>query len=216
VLLKVDAMKKFVFILLVASLILISVAQIGIANTGVRGSQQKSQFNAGTVNERSVTPPSAITGKESNEGNRESLIRAGTIPTQIIVLEPTTTVLTVHVGDTITVHIKLIRSDTGDGIAGASIGASVSFNGTTWINVPGAMITDSNGDIKISGTVPDPRTLGYPLPPLPITGYGKATYAADSTFMGSETAVYQATILPPSPSPSPTPTPTPTPPYLSP
>jgi len=52
----VDAMKKFVFILLVASLILILVTQIGGANTGVTGSQQKSQFNAGTINERSVPP----------------------------------------------------------------------------------------------------------------------------------------------------------------
>lgn len=211
-LLKVDAMKKFVFILLVASLILISAAQIGMANTGVTGSQQKSQVNAGTINERSVSPSSAITGKESNEGNRESLIRAGTIPTQIIVFKPTTTVLAVHVGDTMTVHVKLIRSDTGDGIAGASLGASVSFNGTTWINVPGTMITDSNGEIgPITFIVPDPRTFGYPVPPLPITGYGKSIYAGDGTFMGSETAVYRGTVLPPSPSPSRTPAPTPTP-----
>ena len=207
----VDAMKKFVFILLVASLILILVTQIGGANTGVTGSQQKSQFNAGTINERSMSPSSAITGKESNEGNRESLIRAGTIPTQIIVLEPTTTVLAMHVGDMMTVHIKLIRSDTRDGIAGASLGVSVRFNGTTWINVPGTMITDSNGEIgPIAFIVPDPRTLGYQLPSSqPVTCYFKGIYAGNSTFMGSETAVYQRTILPPNPSPSPKPTTTP-------
>lgn len=131
-------------------------------------------------------------------------VRTGTLSTKIILLEPTGTVITEHVGDHITMHLKLIRSDTGAGIPNAAIGTTASLDGKSWYNTGGgAVITDSNGEIgPITIIVPDPRPIANQIPVLgsfvhlPMTAYVKATYAGDGTYLGSETVIYKVTLAP--------------------
>jgi len=205
---KVDTMKKSALTLIAASVILISVVHFGIANTDAASLQQKSPYKATNVNEKSIIDPSAITGGGATIGNKDNSVRqAGATPTQIVVLEPNKTVLKLHVGDKITAHARLIRTDTGAGIPGATIGFKGSLDGTTWISAPPqyCITTDSKGEFSYAGAIPDPCTY-VPTVRLPITGYVKVTYAGDSTYMGSESVIYQATLLPPSSSSTSAPT----------
>ena len=80
-------------------MLLISVAHIGTVNTDAASLQQKSPYKATNVNEKGITDPSAITGGGTTAGNKDNSVRrAGAIPTRIVVLEPSTRVLKLHVG----------------------------------------------------------------------------------------------------------------------
>lgn len=191
-------MKKFVLTLIAASVLLISVAHIGIANTDAASLQQKSPYRATNVNEKGITDPSAITGGGTTAGNKDNSVRrAGAIPTRIAVLEPSTRVLKLHVGDQITARARLIRTDTGAGIPGAAIGAQGSLDGKTWMSLPPqyCLTTDGKGVVSYAGVIPDPHTY-LPSVQLPMTGYVKVIYAGDSTYLGSESVIYEATLLP--------------------
>ena len=201
-------MKKNALTLIAASVILISVVHFGIANTDAASLQQKSPYKATNVNEKSIINPSAITGGAATIGNKDNSVRrAGAIPTQIVVLEPNTTVLKLHVGDKITAHARLIRTDTGAGIPGATISIQGSLDGNTWINAPSqyCLTTNSKGEVSLCGRYTRPSQL-CPDVQLPVTGYVKVIYAGDSTYAGSESAIYQATLLPPSSSSTSAPT----------
>ena len=191
-------MKKSALTLIAASVILISVVHFSIANTDAANLQQKSPYKATNVNEKSIINPSAITGSAATAGNKDYPIhRAEAIPTKIVVLEPNVTVLKLHVGDQITARARLIRADTGAGIPGATIGAQGSLDGNTWINAPSrfCLTTDGKGEVSYVGTIPDPHSY-LPTVRLPMTGYVKVIYAGDSTYAGSESVIYQATLLP--------------------
>jgi len=191
-------MKKFVLTLIEASVLLVSVAHIGIANTDAASVQQKSPYKTTNVNEKSIANPSAITGSAATGNKDNSILRAGAIPTKIVVLAPNITVLKLRVGDQLTARAKLIRTDTGAGIPGATITGQGSLDGKTWINAPPqfCLTTDGKGEVSYVGTIPDPHSY-LPVVQLPMTGYVKATYAGDSTYAGSESVIYEATLLPP-------------------
>ena len=154
----------------------------------------------------SQAPTAQPIEKMNNDG-----VRTGTVCTKIILLEPTGTVIpsgetsiAARVGDRITLHLKLIRSDTGAGIPDAAIGGTVSLDGKKWYTIQGgALITDSNGEIgPITAIIPDPRPIANQIPlvgslvHLPMHAYVKATYAGDSTYLGNETVTYIVTLAP--------------------
>lgn len=190
-------MKKSILTLIAASVILISAVHFGITNTDAASVQQKSPYKATNVNEKSIINPSAILAGAIIGNKDNSVRRAGATPTQIVVLEPSTKVLKLHVGDKITVHVRLIRTDTGAGIPKATIRFQGSLDGNTWISAPPkyCLTTDSKGEFSYAGAIPDPHTYVSTVQ-LPITGYFKFTYTGDSTYVGSESGVYQATLLP--------------------
>jgi len=195
---EVDTMKKFVITLIAASVLLISASQLGIVNTAASNLQQKSPYKAINANENSVINPTTITKNGAAYGNKDdSVYRAGAISTQIVVLEPTARVLKLHIGDQLTGYARLIRTDNGAGIPGAIIGAQGSLDGKTWMNLPPqyCVTTNGKGEVSYTGTIPDPRTY-LPTVQLPLTGYVKVIYAGDSTYGGSESVVYEATLLP--------------------
>jgi hypothetical protein len=189
-------MKKSILTLIAASVTLISVVHFGITNTDAASVQQKSPYKATNVNDKSIINPSDILAG-AIIGNKDNSVRRGATPTQIVVLEPSTKVLKLHVGDKITVHVRLIRTDTGAGIPRATIKFQGSLDGNTWISAPPkyCLTTDSKGEFSYAGAIPDPHTY-VPTAQLPITGYFKFTYIGDSTYVGSESGVYQATLLP--------------------
>ena len=117
--------------------------------------------------------------------------RTGSIPTEIVMVSPGTNI-TAHIGDRVTMHLKLIRSDTGAGIPDAVLGASGSLDGKSWFSLGGVLVTGSNGEIgPITVITPDPR----PVPVvggfihLPMSAYIKLTFAGDSTYAGCETPI---------------------------
>jgi len=175
-------MKRRVLSLLLISLILFPVCGVISA--------------AGATSQAATAQPIE---KINNDG-----VRTGTLCTKIILLAPTGTVITAHVGDRMTIHLKLIRSDTGAGIPDAAIGASVSLDGKSWYTMGGgAVVTDSNGEIgPITMIIPDPRPIANQIPVvgsfvhLPMSAYVKATYAGDSTYLGNETVIYKVTLAP--------------------
>ena len=139
-----------------------------------------------------------MTNSRAAAGNKDnSVYRAGAISTQIAVLEPSARVLKLHVGDQITAGARLIRTDTGAGIPGATIGAQGSLDGKTWMNLPPqyCLTTNGKGEVSYTGTIPDPRSY-LPGAQLPMTGYVRAIYAGDSTFVASESVIYEVTLLP--------------------
>jgi len=195
---KVDAMKKFILTLIAASVLLFSVAYLGIANTDAASLQHKSPYKATNVNENGIINPSAITNCGAAVRNKDNFVhRTGAISTQIMVLEPSARVLKLHVGDQITAHARLIRTDTGAGIRGAIIGAQGSLDGKTWMNLPPqyCLTTNGKGEVSYTGTIPDPHAY-LPTVQLPMTGYVRAIYAGDRTYVGSESVIYEATLLP--------------------
>ena len=192
-------MKKSALTLIAASVILISVVHFGIANTDAASLQQKSLYKATNVNEKSTINPSAITGGGAIIGNKDNYVRqAGATPTQIVVLEPSTKVLKLHVGDQITARMRLTRTDSGAGIPGATINLQASLDGNTWFSAPPQYFptTDSKGEVSYAGAIPDPHSY-LPMVQLPITGYVKVSYAGNNTYGCSESVVYQGTLLPP-------------------
>jgi len=191
-------MKKFIFTLIAASVLLISVAHISIASTDAISLQQKSPYKAANVNENSITSPSAMTNSGAAAGNKDNSVhRAGAISTQIAVLEPSERILKLHVGDQITGSARLIRTDTGAGIPGATIGAQGSLDGKTWMNLPSeyCLTTNGKGEVSYTGTIPDPHSY-LPSVQLPMTGYVRVIYAGDTTFGGSASVIYEVTLLP--------------------
>lgn len=142
----------------------------------------------------SQAPTARQIGKMSDDG-----VRTGTTGTKIIIVEPAGTEITAHVGDRMTIDVKLVRSDTGAGIPDAVIGVSVSLDGRTWTTDPRALVTDGNGEVgPITVIIPAPGSIPVvgSFVHLPTTGYVKVTYAGDGTYLGSETAVYKATLSP--------------------
>ena len=145
----------------------------------------------------------ATTAKPIEKINNEG-VRTGTVSTKLVLIEPTGTEITAHVGDRMTVHLKLTRTDTGVAIPNAVVGGTVSLDGKSWYNTGGAaVLTDSNGEIgPITFIVPDPRPIANQIPVvgslvhLPMTVYVKATYAGDDTYQGSEAAIYKVTLEP--------------------
>lgn len=156
----------------------------------------------GVISAAGATSQAATT--QSIEKINNDGVRTGTLCTKIILLEPSATEITTHVGDRMTIHLKLIRSDTGAGIPNAAIGATVSLDGKSWYTTGGgAVMTDSNGEIgPITIIVPDPRPIANQIPVvgsfvhLPMTAYVKATYAGDSTYLGNESVIYEVTLAP--------------------
>jgi len=195
---EVDTMKKFVITLIAATVLLISVAHAGTVSTAAANLQQKSSYKATNANENSViNPTSTINSGAANKNKDNSVHQAGAISTQIVILEPTARVLKLHIGDQLTGHARLIRADTGAGLPGATIGAQGSLDGKTWMNLPPqyCLTTNGKGEVSYTGTIPDPRTY-LPTVQLPLTGYVKVIYAGDGTYGGSESVVYEATLLP--------------------
>ena len=175
-------MKKRVISLLLISLILFPVC--GVISAAGATSQAPTAWPIEKIN---------------NEG-----VRTGTVSTKIVLLEPTGTEISAHVGDRMTIHLKLIRTDTGAAIPDAAIGGTVSLDGKSWYNTGGgAVLTDSNGEIgPITFIVPDPRPIANQIPVvgslvhLPMTAYVKATYAGDSTYQESGSVIYKVTLAP--------------------
>jgi hypothetical protein len=170
-------MKKRVVSLVLTLLVLLSLC--GVVNVAGAASQ---------------APPA-----RPNEMINSNEARTGSIPTKIVLLAPSTTDITAHIGDRVPIHLKLVQSDTGAGIPNATIGISGSLDGKSWYSVAGLLVTDSNGEIvSITVIIPDPR----PIPVvggfihLPMTGYIKVTYAGDGTYMGCETPIIKATLAP--------------------
>jgi hypothetical protein len=186
----VDSMKKRPLISLVSILMLILVLQTGMINAAAVNSQQKNQFAEN--NEKRTFPVPLVIGEEFTGGNKDSSIyRAGTVPTAIIVKANITVV---HVGDTVTASGMLINKNTGEGIPGATIMLQVSFDGNSWTTVA-KVRTDKTGGVNYTGTIPDPRSLGYQLP---LTVYGRVIYAGDILYAGTSNT-YAVTVLPASP-----------------
>jgi hypothetical protein len=123
-------------------------------------------------------------------GNKDSPIyRAGTVPTALVAQASTATV---RVGDTVTASGKLTNKNTGAGIPGATLSVQYSLDGSNWITVA-SVTTDSKGIVSQTGTIPDPRPLGYQLP---LTVYGRVIYAGDETYAATA-GTYSVTVLPP-------------------
>jgi len=191
-------MEKPIFTLIAASVLFISVAHFGIATTGATSLQQQSLDKATNISEKSITNPPVISSGGPSAGNKDNSVRqAGAIATQIIVLEPNARVLKLHIGDQLTARAKLIRTDTGAGIPAATISAQASLDGQSWISAPRqyCLTTNAKGEVSYAGTIPDPHNY-LPSVRLPMTGYVKVTYVGDSTYAGSESVVYEATLLP--------------------
>jgi hypothetical protein len=162
-------MKKRVLSLVLTLLILLSL--YGVVNVAGAASQ---------------APP-----VRPNEMSNSNEARAGSTPTKIVMVSPGTDI-TAHIGDRMTMHVKLICSDTGVGIPNAVLGASGSLDGKSWFSLGGVLVTDSKGEVgPITVITPDPR----PIPivggfiHLPMTAYVKLTFAGDSTYAGSETTI---------------------------
>jgi len=192
-------MTSRLLIALVGIVMLLSLAQVGVLYGSAIDSQQTSQLKEKGTDERNMILSSAITGDEIAGGNNLSpTYRTGAIPTQIIPLELNTTDLgSVQVGDPITSHSKLIRTDTAAGIPGAIIRTASSFNNKTWIDFGGYFFspcspTGSKGEFGQTGNVPDP----YPYSPFPATYYIKYTYEGNSTYAASS-ITYSVTVLRP-------------------
>lgn len=142
-----------------------------------------------------------------NEVINNSAARTGSIPTKIVVISPGEN-MTAHIGQPVTMHLKLIRSDTGAGIPNAVLNASVDIN-NQWHSIGGLLVTDSNGDIgPITVITPDPRPIVKEVLPaiipvvgntvadavlgfikLPMTAYVLLSFAGDSTYAGSATQI---------------------------
>jgi len=175
-------MKRRVISLLLISLILFPVCGVISA--------------AGATSQAATVQPIE---KINNEG-----VRTGTVGTKIVLLEPAGTEISAHIGDRMTIHLKLIRTDTGAAIPNAAVGGTVSLDGKSWYNTGGAaVLTDSNGEIgPITFIVPDPRPIANQIPVvgslvhLPMTVYVKASFSGDSTCQGSETVIYKVTLEP--------------------
>jgi hypothetical protein len=190
----VDSMKRRLLISLVGILMLISLAQAGIIDAAAVSSQQKSQVHAESINEkRTSSSPLVIGGAvtAATAGNDSPIYRGGTVPTALVV---NANITAVHVGDTVTASGTLINKNTGEGIPGATIMLQVSFDGNSWTTVA-RVRTHNNGCISYTGTIPDPRSLGYQVP---LTVYGRAIYAGDEMYAGTANT-YAVTILPASP-----------------
>ncbi len=65
--------------------------------------------------------PSQAQPARPNEVINSSATRTGSIPTKIVIVSPGTDI-TAHIGQRVTMHLKLIRSDTGEGIPDAVLG----------------------------------------------------------------------------------------------
>ena len=187
----VDIMKRRLLISLVGILMLISVSQAGMIDAAAASSQQKSQLKAGNINEKRTSSSPLVIGEEVTAGNESPIFRAGTVPTAIVVK---VNITTVRVGDTVTASGTLINKNTGEGIPGATIMMQVSFDGNSWTTVA-RVRTDNNGSISYTGTIPDPRSLGYQVP---LTVYGRVIYAGDEMYAGTANT-YAVTVLPASP-----------------
>ncbi len=188
-------MKKQLLVAFVGTLMLLSLAQVSMLNVAAVRSPQTSQLKVAGMNERNVIPSSAITDNGAARGNNYNAAhRAGAIPTQLIALAPNATTSTVHVGDKLTFHGKLIRTDTGAGIPGATIRTEGSFDNETWYDLGPEWntTTDSKGEDYGTITVPDPR----PAIKLPITIFMKFTYDGNSTYAATS-AIVSITVLPP-------------------
>ena len=143
----------------------------------------------------------ATTAQQIEKTNNEG-VKTGTVPTQIVLLAPAGTNITAHVGDRMTIHLKLIRTDTGASIPNAAIGGAVMYN-NKWLTMQGgAVLTESNGEIgPITMIIPDPRSVTNQIPivssfvHLPMTVYLKATYAGDNTYAPCEQG-YVFTLTP--------------------
>ena len=174
-------MKKRVLSLLLVTLILLPVCGVISA--------------AGATSQAATAQPNE---KINNEAKK-----TGTVGTQIVLLEPAGPTINAHVGDRMTIHLKLIRNDTGAAIPNALISGAVLYN-KKWLTMPGGgVVTESNGEIgPLTMIIPDPRSVTNQIPiissfvHLPYTVYVKATYAGDDTFAPSETVVYAVTLAP--------------------
>ena len=183
-------MKKRLLISLVGILMLISLAQVGTINATVVSSQQKSQLNAESINEKRTSSSPLVIGEGVAAGHKDSpIFRAGTVPTALVAQASTATV---HVGDMVTASGKLTNKNTGAGIPGATLLIQYSLDGNNWMTVT-SVKTDSNGGVSYTGAIPDPRSLGYQLP---LTVYGKVVYAGDETYAATA-STYSVTVLPP-------------------
>ncbi len=137
-----------------------------------------------------------------------SVAKTGSTPTKIVMVSPGSDV-TAHIGERVTMDVKLIRSDTGEGIPNAVLGASASLDGSKWYSIGGVLVTGSNGEIgPITVITPDPRPIVKDIVPaiipvvgntiadavvgfikLPMTAYVKLSFAGDSTYAASETTI---------------------------
>jgi len=149
---------------------------------------------AGATSQAAIAQP---TEKINTDG-----IRTGKISTQIVLLEPVAGPsnsapggeITAHVGDRMTVHLKLIRTDTGASIPNALISGGLLYN-KKWLTMQGGgAVTESNGEIgPITMIIPDPRPIANQIPVvgsfvhLPMSGYVKVTYAGDDMYAPTET-----------------------------
>ncbi len=142
-----------------------------------------------------------------NEMITSSAAKTGSIPTKIVMVSPGTN-MTAHIGDRMTMDVKLIRSDTGEGIPDAVLGVSAGVSGK-WYSIGGVLVTGNNGEIgPVTVITPDPRPIVKEILPsiipvvgntiadavlgfikLPMTAYVKLTFAGDSTYAGSETII---------------------------
>ena len=181
-------MKRRLLISLLGILILVSVSQAGMIDAAAASSQQKSQLKAENINENGVYASPLAIGGAVTEGNGSPIYRAGTVPTALVV---NANITTVRVGDTVTANGTLINKNTGEGIPGATIMLQVSFDGNSWTTVA-RVRTNSTGCISYTGTIPDPRSLGYQVP---LTVYGRALYAGDEMYAGTANT-YVVTVLP--------------------
>jgi hypothetical protein len=132
-----------------------------------------------------------------NEAITSSAARMGSIPTKIVMVSPGTDT-TAHIGQRVTMHVQLIRSDTGAGIPDAVLGVDASTDNQTWHSIGDLLVTDSNGGIgPITFITPDPRPIVKSIPVvgnlvpinLPMTVYVKLTFAGDSTYAASGTTI---------------------------
>jgi hypothetical protein len=189
-------MKKKVVLVIPAVLILFSVLGAGAT---------AANFGARPADKGSASLSSSVSGGAWYGGNGAVFVyQAGAIPTALTIDAPGPTA-TVYAGETLTVGLRLVRTDTHNGIPNAVIRGHYSQDGINWSD-PGTVTTDGNGQFTYTGTVPD----------QPGTYQGYLSYDGDATYQGCASPVYTITVASQAGTPSLGPTPTDSAPVSSP
>jgi hypothetical protein len=166
-------MKKKVVLLIPAVLILLSVLGAG-ATAG--------NFSAGPANKGSAYSSSPVSSAGYEGNGAVYVYQEGAAPTALTVDAPAST--TIYAGETLTVGLRLVRTDTYEGIPNAVIRGHYSQDGINW-SEPGSVRTDGNGQFSYTGTVPD----------KPGTYQGYLSYDGDATYQGCESPIYTITVV---------------------